>query len=430
MGRRIDFSERVAIETGLLQGKSIEQIAKALNRHPSSITNEIKANRTFIRGAFINGRDCRFSTQCVKHGLCELDCSSKCLLCRIQDCRMICERYEPFRCTKIEKTPFVCGSCSGVKKCSKNRYVYSARFADASAIRRRSDSRKGIRIEGEELKHLDELVSGLVKKGQPLAHIYADHKADLPVSLRSLYSYIDGGALSIRNIDLRRKTSYRSRKSLSAKKRERDLTIRKGRTFADFERYCQNENIVRYVQMDTVKGVRERGKCLLTMLFVPSNLMLLFLMPACKADEVKAVFDYLTALLGLETYRELFPLILTDNGSEFQRVSDLEYTDDQQHRTKIFYCDPQASWQKPHIEKNHEFIRYVIPRGKSFTPYNDADILKLMSHINSVKRESLGGQSPYEIAVRNDDFKNLLKELHVEAIRPDDICLNQDLFSR
>ena len=50
----------------------------------------------------------------------------------------------------------------------------------------------------------------LVKKGQPLTHIYAEHENEMPVCLRTLYNYIDEGALSIKNIDLRRKTGIQT----------------------------------------------------------------------------------------------------------------------------------------------------------------------------------------------------------------------------
>lgn len=106
------------------------------------------------------------------------------------------------------------------------------------------------------------------------------------------------------------------------------------------------------VEMDTVKGVREQGKRLLTMIFRKNNVMLLFLMPYGKAESVKMVFDYLEAGLGIEIFRRLFPVILTDNGSEFKKVDELELTSDETgflvYRTSIFYCDPMASWQKEH----------------------------------------------------------------------------------
>ena len=130
--------------------------------------------------------------------------------------------------------------------------------------------------------------------------------------------------------------------------------------------------------------------------------MLLFLLPDGTADSVKMVFDYLELGLGYDTFRRLFPVILTDNGSEFKRVDDLELNEDLIFRTSLFYCDPMASWQKPHIEKNHEYIRYVVPKGKSFTPYQQEDITLLMNHINSTKRFGLKGKAPYEL-IEDDD---------------------------
>ena len=78
--------------------------------------------------------------------------------------------------------------------------------------RRRSESRQGVRITEKQKEELDELVTKLVKKGQPLTHIYAEHKEEMPICLRTLYNYIDEGQLTIRNVDLRRKTGYKPRK--------------------------------------------------------------------------------------------------------------------------------------------------------------------------------------------------------------------------
>lgn len=143
--------------------------------------------------------------------------------------------------------------------------------------------------------------------------------------MRTLYNYIDEGALSIKNIDLRRKTGYKPRK-----KKYNDINgfhsmeYRQCRTYEDFEyamkfKYSEDE----VTEMDTVKGVRESGKRLLTMIFRKNNVMLLFLMPDGKAKSVKRVFDYLETGLGIDVFRRLFPVILTDNGSEFKKVDEL-----------------------------------------------------------------------------------------------------------
>jgi len=73
-------------------------------------------------------------------------------------------------------------------------------------------------------------------------------------------------------------------------------------------------------------------------------MMLIFLMRDGKASSVLEHFDWLTSALGLETFRKLFPVILTDNGSEFKYTQEMERTIDGARRTRIYYCDPQASW--------------------------------------------------------------------------------------
>ena len=184
------------------------------------------------------------------------------------------------------------------------------------------------------------------------------------------------------------------------------------------------------IEMDTVKGVRERGKRLLTMIFRDNSIMLLFLLPDGKAESVKRVFDYLERGLGLERFTRLFPVILTDNGSEFKRPRDLEFTEDWIQRTDIFYCDPMASWQKPHIEKNHEYIRYVIPRGKTLNPYTQEDMTLLMNHINSTRRQGLGNKAPYELINEDDeDMWALFRLLKMDLIPPDEVHLMPNLFA-
>lgn len=166
------------------------------------------------------------------------------------------------------------------------------------------------------------------------------------------------------------------------------------------------------------------------MIFRRNSVMLMFLMPDGKAGSVKRVFDYLEAGLGYERFTRLFPYILTDNGGEFKKVDELELTETLEYRTHLYYCDPMASWQKPHIERNHEYIRYVVKKGKSFNPYTQEDMTLLMNHINSTRRPGLGNKSPYELALAEEaeDFMTLWSLLKMDVIPPDDVHLMPDLF--
>ena len=129
---------------------------------------------------------------------------------------------------------------------------------------------------------------------------------------------------------------------------------------------------------------------------------------------------------------KLFPVILTDRGSEFTDPVPIEVDlSTGVIQTKVFYCDPMASWQKAHIEKNHEYIRYVTPKGKTLTPYTQEDMTLLMNHINSTRRNSLGGKSPYELVDENDeDMHALFSLLKMDLIPPDEVHLKPDLFTK
>ena len=53
-------------------------------------------------------------------------------------------------------------------------------------------------------------------------------------------------------------------------------------------------------------------------------------------------------------FYEIFPIILTDNGSEFKKPPEIENNGEHVIASKIFYCDPQRSDQKSQIELSHE----------------------------------------------------------------------------
>lgn len=55
------------------------------------------------------------------------------------------------------------------------------------------------------------------------------------------------------------------------------------------------------------------------------------------------------------------------------------------------------SYQKPKVEKNHTLFRDIVPKGNSFDHFTQDTVNLIFSHINSVKRKSLGGKTPYEM---------------------------------
>lgn len=350
---------------------------------------------------------------------------------RDHDCTQYCDRCVTHTCKKTERAPFVCDSCSekNKKACKYNKYYYLAEKADAKAKKVRSESRKGIRLNQEELQTLDEILSPLIRQGQPLSHICNTHSDEIKVSERSIYNYIDAGELTISNLDLRRKVKYKKRRKKQTEIKCNKFNYRQGRTYEDFQKYMEEHPDAPVVEMDTVRGLRTKEQVLLTIMFNSNSVMLMILIKEEAMDPVIEVFDKLTKALGVKRFRKLFPVILTDNGRCFKNALALEYTKSGSPRTKIFYCDPQASWQKPHIEKNHEFIRYVIPRGKTFKGYTQEDMTLIANHINSTTRPGLEYKSPYDL-VETEEMKKLLEMLNMSPVAADEICLSPKLLSK
>jgi len=59
---------------------------------------------------------------------------------------------------------------------------------------------------------LDQLISPLLKKGQSIAHIYANHAAEIPCCRKTIYNYIDRGLFQARNVDMRWRVRYKARR--------------------------------------------------------------------------------------------------------------------------------------------------------------------------------------------------------------------------
>lgn len=110
-------------------------------------------------------------------------------------------------------------------------FFYRAKHSHDTSLELRSSSRSGINLSPEELDQLNRLVSPLIKKGQPLSHIFLSHMEDIPCCQRTLYSYVDKQYLSVINLDLPRKVRYKKRK-----KKQLDTPVpgyRKNRTYRD-----------------------------------------------------------------------------------------------------------------------------------------------------------------------------------------------------
>lgn len=422
-GKHLTSYDRSFIEDALTNGYPLNEIAKHLGKDPRTISKEVKRNRiikeskTEFKGGCINRKSCQ-----VQH-LCSDACKSLCKSCIEVNCMRKCVDFKSKSCARLNKFPHVCNGCDSKYPCKLDKYFYRSKVADANYRDNLETSRQGINMTSDELVSLDKLVSPLIRMGQPLYHIYSNHKDEIKCSQRTLYQYIENGLFSVRNIDLRRKVKYKPRKKKSNIQRKTNHRI--GKSYDDFCKYVIENPESEVVEMDTVIG-RKGGKTLLTLFFRKSSLMAALLLDqntqSCVIDAIDKIYND----IGAEVFHSSFPICLTDNGSEFLDSQSIEYDKDGIKRTQVFYCDPMSSHQKGQLEKNHEYIRYVLPKGSSFDHLSQEKITLLINHINSVSRKSLKDKTPFELGEQFLDTK-LLDALSLDKIDADNIYLNEDL---
>jgi IS30 family transposase len=273
---------------------------------------------------------------------------------------------------------------------------------------------------------MNTIISPLLKQGQSVHNIITRHKDALMVDESTLYKYIKMGLFDARPSDLLNMVKMRPRRKRPGIKVERDY--QKGRSYRDFLIFTQQHPDIPIVQMDSVEGKKGGGESvLLTLHFVQAELMLAFKRSANTARSVQAVIDQLYHLLGKANFKTLFPVILTDLGSEFSHPSALENDARGEKRTRIFYTEPASPYQKGACENNHSLIRRVIKKGLSLNPYDQEDIQLLMNHINSYQRKKLNNKTPIEV-FNFLHHPSILETLGVTTIDPDQVTLTSSLL--
>lgn len=429
--KHMTMDDRVLIEKGLDTKQSLRGMALQLGKDPTTIAKEIKKHRTFHEHNRFNElqNKCAILKDCKRKHICGIYSPSCQKLCRqCSHCNSRCPDFIPrsYHCVKLDKAPFVCNACEKRRHCRLDKFFYKATTAHRQYRSVLVESRTGLNISPEDLLVLDETVTPLIRQGQSPYMILQNHP-EICLSEKTLYNYIDSGALSVKNIDLPKKVKYKVRTDHSSNALDR--AVYEGRTFKDLQRFIQEFPDTRITEMDTVFGCEGSRKVLLTLHFDCCAFMMAYLLESKEARHVKKVFDDIEHAVGTFSFSNAFSVILTDRGTEFHDPDALECGQDNLIRTSIYYCDPMCSWQKPHCEKNHEYIRKICPKGTSFDGYTQEDIDLMMSHINSSARQSLGGLSPMVLA-RLMLPNELLDFFGLAEIPADEIVLTPELLKK
>lgn len=412
--KHLSEEERVVIQSMLDSRQSPYAIAKALNKSPSTITREIEKHSqvTPMKNDCINYPHCKK----IKIGnsySCKY-CHKMCKTCTVRNCTKMCSDYTRVECEYISGSPHVCNGCDKIHLCKLEHRIYYALAAQNEYKASLVDKRIGFDLTEEQLAMIDEKVSPLVIAGHSPYAVVRELGEFIPCSEATLYRLIGAGLLTCRNIDLQERVKRKPRKHNKIKNKDAYAIIteaKKGHLWSDYLGYLKTHDEVA-VQLDCVEGKREDNAVIMTLYWPKEHMQLYFIMEKQNAENVVNTFDKIELAIGLQLFKEMFPIILTDNGHEFTDIAGMERscTVEGEKRTKIFFCEPNRSDEKGNCERNHRLLRKIIPKGTSLERFMQKDMTLITNHVNSYIRKSLGGICPYDTAMEtyDEDFFVLL----------------------
>lgn len=355
--KHMTLEDRIEIQECLSKGMTFKAIASRIGKDPTTVSKEVKLHAKEYSNSF---------TKTDK------------------------------TCPKLLKAPFVCNGCNkrNHSNCSFARRKYVAKTAQTEYETTLVESREGIPLNKEEFYANERIISEAVKGGQHIYHaIQANH---LSVSQSTVYRHIQLGYYEISKIDLPRAVKFKKRKGQKGEYVPKGLKV--GRSYEDFLQFIDENPSCCYSEMDTVIG-RPGGKVIMTFQFINVDFMFGILLENKTAAEAGEKIKQLKHALESHgfSFADVFPVLLTDNGGEFSDVFAFENNLQGEKETSVFFCDPNCSWQKPHVEKNHTLFRNIVPKGKSFDDFTQETVNLIFSHVNGVKRKQFNGKSAYEM---------------------------------
>ncbi|UXN12121.1 IS30 family transposase [Lactobacillus amylovorus] len=215
---------------------------------------------------------------------------------------------------------------------------------------------------------------------------FSHHQA---VCTRTLYNYVEQGLIAIKNYDLPEKIK-RNTKLHHVRKNKKKL----GRSIEERPKEIDQRNEFGHVLGHKTKD----DQVLLTLSERMSREFLIIRIPDKTSVSVMQAFKMLQKQYS-EHWNDIFKTIITDNGSEFADLANLEEVS----KTLVYYAHSYTSCDKGTVERHNGLIRRFIPKGDCINNYSLQQIIDIETWCNSLPRKILAYHTPDEIFERELD---------------------------
>lgn len=418
----LTLAERQVIETGISHGSTKAAIAETLGKNKSTIGKEIKLHR-------VKSASARYPLDCSLFPKCK---DKNTFLCNLQ-----CPSYIPFTCKRRDRSPGACNGCEKYSRCHYDKYKYIASQADGEYRDTLVNTRLGVNATLSQIKELGLLIKPLLAQGQSVYAILQNHP-EINLTEKTLYHYIEDGVFQnagvpITCMDLKRQVRRKLTKKKSIEYSPRkDRSYLKGRTHKEYIEFKEMNPYASVVEMDTVYNDGSNGPFLQTFIFLKYGFLFCVYHQKKTAQNMLDGILLLESFLGEELFNQEVEVLITDRGSEFVLAEKAEIREDGTRRTRFFYCDPMASWQKGTLENIHLFIREICPKETDLYALgldSQEKANRISSHINSYNRKKLNNKTSFSVlSFFNKEMADKLIGQGVTEIPPDQVTLKPYLL--
>ncbi len=299
----LTLEERRIILTGITNGSTKTAIAQTIGKDKSTVGKEIKLHRALTH-------KCKMPLECNNYRKCAFG----------RQCTTDCPEYDPFHCSRRDRSPGACNGCSKWSHCRFDKYQYCPEDAQMDYRSTLVDSRLGVNLTVQEAKAMADIIEPLLRQGQSPYQIITNHP-ELGISEKTLYNYIEGDVFheiaGITVMDLRRQVSRKiSKKKSKGYKKRADRKYLQGRTYKDYKQYIAENPDAFVTQMDTVYNDETNGPFIQTFKFVNAGVMFAVYQESKTALSMKQGVDLLEKALGKEIFNKYVHVLLTDYAEE------------------------------------------------------------------------------------------------------------------
>ncbi|MDD5826469.1 MAG: IS30 family transposase [Bacilli bacterium] len=369
--KHLTFEQRKTISSGISHNYKLREIGENLLVDPTSVSKEVKRNRIETSVGLKND------------------------------------------CKRTKRWPYVCTGCKEkYKNCPYTKYKYDATIAQKKANTNLINSRRGIDLDSEEFNKLDKIIKDGISENKSIYQIKIENNDTINKSVSTIYGYINKGYLTTKRFDLPYAVTYKKRKhNKKYDYSENNKIDRTGHTYLDYLAYLHKHPGIYVWQLDFLGAIKTDNNNILTFILPNLQFTLLNLIKNPNTTKVVEFFDKIEDKIGIEAFKEIIPVVLTDRDPNFTDIDGICFSKKTgEERCKLFFCDPYVSNQKPHVENMNKQIRLFFPKGKSIDKYSKEDIKTINNTIINKPLRSLDGNTPKEAFIKVFD-ENIFDKL-------------------